>query len=93
MALTIGDKDASTGMTKAIYDELWAALENDLKILGEDKLNPIREGWKKIAYAVSKGVIEHIKANMEITGIQTQGAINGVNVVSTQGNSGTGLVK
>jgi len=93
MALTVGDKDASAGMTKAIYDALRAILEDDLKSLGEDKLAPIREGWKKIAYAVAKGVIEHIQTNMEITGIQTQGIVSGTNVVLTQSNDGTGHVE
>jgi hypothetical protein len=93
MALTIGDKDASTGMTKAIYDELRAILEQDLQSLDEDKLALIREGWKTMAYAVAKGVVEHIKASMEIAGIQTQGIINSANVVFSQSNDGTGHVK
>ena len=75
MALTIGDKEATTGMTKAIYDELRALLEEDLKSLGEDKLAPIREGWKKIAYAVAKGVIDHITANLEVFGVTVQGNV------------------
>ncbi len=102
MALTIGDKEANTGMTKAVYDELRALLEDDLKSLGEDKLAPIRESWKKIAYAVAKGVIEHITANMEVFGVTVKGDVTttvtgntGVanDVVFTQNNDGTGRVR
>lgn len=85
MSLTPGDQDANTGMTKAIYDELLAALEPDLPDLSEAELEPIRDSWKKMAFAVATGVINHIRANMEIRGIQTQG-----NVTTTvNGNTGT----
>jgi hypothetical protein len=75
MSLSIGNQAATSGMTKAIYDELRSVLEPDLAGLSEDDLNAMRESWKKMAYAVAKGVIEHIHANMEIRGVQTRGNV------------------
>ena len=87
MSLTPGDQDANTGMTKDIYDQLLVALELDLPDLSEEELEPIRDSWKKIAFAVATGVINHIRANMEIRGIQTQG--NGT--ITVDGDTGTAL--
>ena len=119
MTLSVGNKDATTGMTKAIYDALREALEADLGELSEEQRTPIRASWKKMAYAIAKGVIEHIVSNMEVYGITTQGdvsttvegnsasalpipndhshsiSLSGVasDVVFTQNNDGTGLVR
>jgi hypothetical protein len=84
MALTIGNKAATTGMSKDIYDTLRTVLEEDLPPdLREDDLEAMRESWKKIAFAVATGVIEHIKANMEINGIETRGDVT----TSVNGNT------
>lgn len=83
MALEIGDQTATLGMTGAIYDQIRAVMEPDLEELSEDDLNAIREGWKKLSYAISKGVIEHIKSNMDIYGIETRGDVN----ATVQGNT------
>lgn len=84
MPLIIGDQTANTGMTKAIYDQLRLVLEPDLQELSEDDLSAMRESWRKMAYAIAKGVIEHIAANMEIYGIETQGDVN----AAVTGNTG-----
>jgi hypothetical protein len=76
MALNIGDQAASSGMTKAIYDQLQAVLESDLEGLGEEEKAPIRQNWKKMAFAVATGVINHILSNMEIVGIKTRGNVS-----------------
>lgn len=76
MALAIGDQTATSGMSKAIYDQIQATLEPDLADLGEDALVPIRESWQKLAFAVATGVINHIVANMEIRNVQTRGTVN-----------------
>jgi hypothetical protein len=86
MPLIIGDRSASTGMAKAIYDQLRAVMEPGLGELDASALNAMRESWKKMAFAISKGVIDHIKTNMEIFGIETQGDVN----TSVKGNTGTG---
>ena len=75
MALEIGDREATSGMTKAIYDQLKEVMEPDLGELTEDVLSQMRDSWKKMAYAIAKGVVENIKENMEIYGIETQGNI------------------
>jgi hypothetical protein len=92
MALEIGDQAATSGMTKAIYDEMSAVLEPDLGELSEQDITTMREGWKKLSYAIAKGVIKHIKANMEIHDIKTEGEIDGNPVIFTQ-VSGTGSVE
>jgi hypothetical protein len=76
MALSVGNKDATTGMTKAIYDALREALEADLAGLSKDQLTPIQESWKKMAHAIATGVISHIASNMEVFGITTQGNVS-----------------
>jgi hypothetical protein len=84
MALIIGDETANTGMSKAIYDELWSVLKPAPEHPpSDDPLEALQERLKKMAYAIAKGVIEHIKANMEIGGIQTHGNIN----APVQGNT------
>jgi hypothetical protein len=76
MALIIGDQTAGTGMSKAIYDQLRSVLEPDLGELSEEARSQLRQSWQKLAYAIARGVIEHITANMEVVGIQTQGNVN-----------------
>ena len=83
MALIIGDQTADTGMSKAIYDQLRSVLEPDLGELSEEARSQLRESWQKLAYAIARGVIEHIMANMEVVGIQTQGNVN----APVQGNT------
>lgn len=87
MALSVGNKDATTGMTKAIYDALREALEADLADLSEEQRTPIQESWKKMAHAIATGVISHIASNMEVFGITTQGNVN----TSVQGSTGSAL--
>jgi hypothetical protein len=76
MALIIGDETAGTGMSKAIYDQLRSVLEPELGGLSEAARSQLRQSWQKLAYAIARGVIEHITANMEVVGIQTQGNVN-----------------
>jgi hypothetical protein len=76
MSLQIGDTSATSGMTKAIYDQMAAVLEPGLDGLEEGKKTPIRENWKKTAFAVAKGVIEYMVANMEIFGVTCRGDIS-----------------
>lgn len=90
MPLNIGDKQATSGMSEAIYEELKALLEPPLKELVDNKkmeegaLNKVREGWQKLAYAIAKGVIKHMQSNAEVTGVQ----ITVGNQVYTQTNKG-----
>jgi DNA mismatch repair protein MutH len=93
MALIVGDQTADTGMSKAIYDQLQAMLEPVSGELSAETRSQLRESWKKLAYAIARGVIEHIMANMEVVGIQTQGNVNASVLVFTQSNDGTGHIK
>lgn len=86
MALDPGNIEATTGMAKAIFEQLKAALEPDLAGLEEKDMEPIRNGWKKMAYAVSRGVVDHLIANLEIAGIRTTGDV----AASVAGDTGTG---
>ena len=83
MALQVGDQTASAGMTKAIYDQLDALLGPGIASLSEAEKAPIRDGWRKLAFAIAGGVVNHITANMEIFGIQ-------VGVQTAQGATQTG---
>lgn len=75
MALNIGNSNATTGMTKSIYDKIRQVME-PMENVEEPDMEPIREGWRNLSFAVASGVIEHLIANLEIAGIETQGSIN-----------------
>jgi hypothetical protein len=88
-------------MTKAVYDQINAVLSPPLSDLPPAEIAKIRDSWKQLAFAISKGVIDHLKANMEINGVQTSGNISAAvsggaatqsGVVFTQSNDGTGRV-
>lgn len=128
MALEIGSEKADSGMSQAIYREVDRQLspplqqavnsaQGEAKAKAQEALDGAREGWKKLSYAIAKGVIEHIKANMEIRSVKTRGNVSTTvkgttgltgpgphqhsvdlsgkqtDVVFTQNNDGTGLVK
>ncbi len=84
MALIIGDINASSGMSKTIYDKIREVMEPIDGVTGQ-ALEDLRNSWKKLAYAIADGVVNHIKSNMEITGIQTTGNIN----AAVTGNTAT----
>lgn len=70
MALDAGNQAATAGMTKAIFDALDAALGPGIASLAPADKEKVREGWRKLAFAIAGGVVSHIVANMEIFGIQ-----------------------
>ncbi len=96
MALEIGDINKKPGemggMSQAIYDALYKNLKGGFK---NGLPKEVIDGWKKLAFAISTGVIEHIKSNMEINGINTSGKVAKMNFETTfsQSNDGTGHVK
>lgn len=104
MALVIGSVNATSGMSKAVFDQFDIVLmsqEEKNKLKPQD-LENIRNSWRKLAFAIAKGVIDHITSNMEIYGVQTQGNVKAAiqgnaavqnNVVFTQNNDGTGRVR
>ncbi len=66
MPLQAGDINASSGMSKAIFDQFDSNLmtqdaKNKLK---PEDLAAIREGWKKLAYSIAKGIIDHLESNV-----------------------------
>lgn len=96
MAMVIGTRVADSGMTKAIYDQMNGLLSPPLqeavddataeaKPKAQEALDAAREGWKILSFAIATGVINHIVANMEIRGVQTQGNIS----AGASGDTGT----
>ena len=57
MSLKIGNKAATSGMAKEIYDAI-------LEVL--DIPSDARPHVKKLSYAIAKGVIEYVKENAEV---------------------------
>ncbi len=94
MPLNFGDIQATSGLSKGIYQELRDQLEpqfSDMSDMKEKDLNKVREGWQKLAYAIAKGVVEHIKSNMEIKGVEVVISDVSTNVsVATTCPSGAG---
>lgn len=88
MSLQIGNANATSGMSRDIYNEIEQQLSEGME---PEDLENVRPSWKKLAFAVATGVINHIKANVEIAGIQTtgdvsttvQGTVSGTNVSGT----------
>jgi hypothetical protein len=87
MAMQAGDNQASSGMAKDIYDMMDQVMKPSVP---PDSLDDARKGWKKLAYAVASGVVAHIKNNMEITGIQTQGNVTTTVTGTVAGTAVTG---
>jgi Flp pilus assembly protein TadG len=86
MTMTIGSAEADQGMSKDIYaqmDLLLApplqqavdAATGDVRAVAQDALDAARKNWKQLAFAIANGVINHLTANMEISGIQTTGNV------------------
>ncbi len=87
MALQIGPVTASSGMSQAIYAEMDQLLspplvdavdqaEGDAKEVAQNALDEPRIGWQKLSHAISKGVIEHLLANLEVHDVQTRGEVS-----------------
>ena len=95
MALIIGSVNADSGMSKAIYDEVDALLSPPLqaavdeatdaaKPKAQEALDAARDGWKKLSFAIAKGVIGHTVSNLEVVGVQTRGNVS----ASVSGSTG-----
>jgi hypothetical protein len=70
MALQVGDQSATTGMTKEIYDKLNEMLSPTVP---QENLTDAQKGWKRLAFAISTGVITHLLSNMEVAGLGVTG--------------------
>lgn len=70
MALEIGNITGTSGMSKEIYDQLNTILSPPLEGMAQEDMEKVRDSWQKLAFAIATGVIEHIKSNMEIHGVE-----------------------
>lgn len=102
MGLEIGEITSSSGMSKAIFDQLNTILSPPLDGTPPEDMETIRDSWRKLAFAIATGVIEHIRLNMVIKEITTQGDISATvlddtatqeGVIFSQNNDGTGHVE
>jgi len=92
MVLEAGNQNADTGMSNAIYK----SIEQNLgPAFPDGPTGAVQNGWKKLAYAIAVGIVDHIKDNIEIKGITTSGKITQMNVETTfiQSDDGTGHVE
>ena len=108
MALDAGSVKADAGMSLAIYTQLDVLLspplqaavdaaDGDAKEAAQAAMDAAKEGWKKLSYAIAKGVVEHIKTALEINGVTVAGKISvpvdpNKNYPFAQTNNGTGRV-
>ena len=87
MALSIGSAAADSGLSKAIYDQLDAVLAPPLQAAvdaASDAAKPAaagvlasaRDGWRHLAFAVATGVVNHLVANLEVTGVTVSGTVS-----------------
>lgn len=87
--------DETFGMGLIIYKELYerlspplqeavdAAEDEEAEQRALDALEKAQIGWKTLSYAIAKGVIDHIKSNMEIKKIKV------IERVQITGDTGT----
>jgi len=88
MAMTIGDQKASTGMSKEIYDQLNQLLSPPIS--DANTLAKAQTSWQQLAFAIATGVVNHLKANMQISGIQVSGAVSATVAGTVAGTAVTG---
>ena len=88
MALDAGDANASSGMGKAIFDAMNAAMKDGIP---PAQLPDVQKGWQKLSAAIAQGVVDHLKNNAQITvsGVQASGTLVGQTVSTTQTGSVT----
>jgi hypothetical protein len=58
MALSVGDAGATSGMTKAIYDQVNATLSPDVP---GPALPDAQAAWKKLSFALATSIIEFLR--------------------------------
>jgi len=96
MALSAGTVDADSGMALAIFTQfdqllsppLQAAVDGasaEAKPAAQAALDAARGGWRKLAFAVAKGVVEHLVSNLEISGVTVSGSVS----LPVNGNTGS----
>ncbi|HKY35568.1 MAG TPA: hypothetical protein VJN18_06510 [Polyangiaceae bacterium] len=73
MALSVGNEQANSGMSKAIYDKLNELLSPKIPT---DKLPDVQEGWQQLAFAVATGVVAHLLENLEIKQLEVSGSVS-----------------
>jgi len=95
MALSIGTPAAEAGLSKDIFVQLDTLLSPPLqgavdgaaeeaKPGAQAALDAARGGWRKLAFAVAKGVVEHLLDNLEINDVTVSGSVS----VPVSGNTG-----
>lgn len=89
------------GMTQSIYEQMDTMLSPPLQKLvddaetpeektqAEDTLAQARHGWEKTAFAVAKGVIDHLVSNMEVHSIESMIDDNDLEVNGSTGSTGS----
>ncbi len=57
---------------KKMSDVIFGQLENSwsLEGLDENEKKSIKENWRKLAHAISEGVVSHIKNESEVKGVE-----------------------
>ncbi|HEV2708097.1 MAG TPA: hypothetical protein VGV59_19430 [Pyrinomonadaceae bacterium] len=94
MPLDPGNIAATSGMSKAIFEQMDAVLSPAFSKLPAEDLDKAREGWRKLSFAIAGGVVAHIVANMEIYGIEVTGNLQQIGTVTlSQSGATIGHVK
>lgn len=76
MAMEVGNLNAQSGLTRQIFEELRAVYEPDvIDDVDGETLETLRAAWRKLAFAVAKGVVEHLRDNLEIHDVRTRGNV------------------
>ncbi len=98
MALQIGDEGATNGMAKDIYEQLNELLKAPVP---PEDLAKAQKVWKQLAFGIATGVVTHLLANLEVTGLAVAGQVSlpvaanaaAGNVTLNQTGATTGLIR
>ncbi len=62
-------------LSTTLQQQIDEAADDASRQAAEDALANARIEWKKLAYAIARGTIEYLTANLEIHGIETTGNV------------------
>lgn len=93
MALEVGDIQCTSGLAKAIFDQMKAVKMPRFARYSPDQRELILSALREDAYVIAAAIVPYLKSNAEVIGVTTQGTgttAQGVALTcqSTQNNQG-----
>lgn len=90
MAMDPGDATANSGMSKAIYEAITSFLQDGIP---PAQLPDVQKGWAKLSGAIATGVVNYMKSNLEVIGVNSTGQLQADGKTVNSSQSATGHVQ